>query len=316
MFCEVDGTKLSPAEGASTAAQGHPAPTKTPAPHAPPGNCDACGAEHADDGDGYCNVCGHKLSVGVLRPTPAPSTPTHSRVQPGMHLGGYVVRQASGDRVTGSSPDGSEVLLVLGERDALAHEADALARIGEHRSFPHVVDRLDDDTGPFLALSAPSNASRMLADVVQTRTVEETVAAIDGLLDLVAVVEAAGYAFVPSSSDLFVAPDGAVLLCRIRGARPIRGGERMDVRRVLESLGEVFLAPAILGPTRLVRLLAPSREPGDRTLDAARAAMVAVREDLRRAPRARAGGGALRCRSLAAVQPGRDRGGPGAHPRR
>ena len=67
---------------------------------------------------------------------------------------------------------------MVGEPEALAHEAAALGRIGEHRAFPRVVDRDDDPGGSFLALSAPSTAARMLADVVQNRTVEETVAAI------------------------------------------------------------------------------------------------------------------------------------------
>ncbi len=271
VFCEDDGTKLSPAP-AAVASQSDVPPSIGAGGGEPGGACEACGADHADDGDGYCRVCGHKLMGAAPR--------AGGGIQPGMRLGGYMVRQAAGDRVTGSSPDGSEVLLVVGERGALAHEAQALGRIGEHRSFPRVVDREDDETGAFLALSAPSNAARMLADVVQNRTVAETVAAIDGLLAIAGVVEQAGYTFLPSPSDLLLLPDGSVLLSRLRGARPIRPGDRMDVRRVLETLGEIFLAPAILGPTALVRLLVPSRDPGDRTLTAARASLAAVKEEL------------------------------------
>jgi serine/threonine protein phosphatase PrpC len=248
------------------------------------GLCDGCGAENADDGDGYCRVCGHKLAAGKAAPAPtgrgARGEGSGGALTPGMRVGSYMVRQSAGDRATASSPDGTEVLLVVGGPAALAYEADALERVGTHPSFPRVVDRDEDGGGAFLAISAPSNASRMLADVVQNRTVEQTVAAIAGVLELAAVVEQVGFAFQPSPSDLLLAPDGAVLLSRLRGAYPLARGERLDARRLLESLGEIFLAPAIRGPTRLVRLLVPSREPGDRSLEAARAGVAAVKEDL------------------------------------
>jgi PPM family protein phosphatase len=275
VFCESDGTKLPAAPGALIPPS-IPPQSVVPSAAGQGVGCDACGADHADDGDGYCRVCGHKLAVAGAAAGVRVAPP----LAPGMRLGGYMVRQTVGDRATASSPDGSEVLLVVGEPEALAHEAEALARIGEHRSFPRVVDRDDDPSAAFIAVSAPSNASRMLADVVQNRTVEETVTAIAGLLELAGVVEAAGFTFQPSPSDLFLAPDGAVLLSRLRGAQPLHHGDHLDARRLLQSLGEIFLAPAILGPTRLVRLLVPSREPGDRSLTAARAAIAAIREDL------------------------------------
>jgi len=291
-FCEVDGTKLSPTSGPLA---GDLVATVSPRSGSLPaiGVCDACKADNADDGDGYCRVCGHKLTrsapegAGSAASGPAgqprPLRSSMATLAPGMRLGNYMVRQTAGDRATASTPDGSEVLLVVGDRSALADEADALERIGSHPSFPRVVER-DEDCGAFLAISAPSNASRMLADVVQNRTVEETVAAISGLLDLAALVERAGYAFQPSPSDLLLAPDGAVLLTRLRGAHRLARGERLDARRLLESLGEIFLAPAILGPTRLVRLLVPSRDPGDRTLETARATVAAVVADLAATP--------------------------------
>jgi serine/threonine protein phosphatase PrpC len=198
-----------------------------------------------------------------------------------------MVRQSAGDRATASSPDGSEVLLVVGDARALAHEADALAKVGPHRAFPSVVDREEAVGGAFLAISAPSNASRMLADVVQNRTVEQTIAAITGLLDLAELVEKAGYSFSPSPSDLLLAPDGTVLLSRLRGATPLLRGARLDAHQLLESLAEIFLAPAIQGPTRLVRVLVPSREPEGRSLPAVRASIAAVNAELEvRHPRA------------------------------
>jgi PPM family protein phosphatase len=256
LFCEADGTNLAPAAAARGVTGTPSSASETLPPPAPRGACEACGADAADDGDGYCRVCGHKLAATGRR-TPSP-------LMPGMRLGNYMVRQSAGDRATASSPDGSEVLLVVGEPDALAAEADALERIGarndDGRAFPQVVDRDNDATGAFLALSAPSNAARMLADVVQNRTVEQTITAIAGLLELAARVEEVGYGFQPSPSDLLLLPDGAVILSRLRGAARLPRGERLDARHLLESLSEIFLAPAIMGPTSLVRLLVPSRE--------------------------------------------------------
>ena len=290
LFCEADGTKLSPSEATSAAAPAHLSVRAS-------GACEACGADDSDDGDGYCTICGHRLGGAATAPAAAPSGassvaagslglgvrsaaagPGLEGLSPGARLGNYVVRNSAGDRATASTPDGVEVLLVVGRRDALAHEAAALDRVGAHRAFPGVVER--DENGAFLALSAPSNASRMLADVVQNRTVEETVGAIAGLLDLATIVEEKGFTFTPAPSDLFLAPDGSVLLSRLRGARPLANGERLDGRRMLEALGDIFLAPAIMGPTGLVRLLAPSREPGERTLTALRSALDAVTSEL------------------------------------
>jgi serine/threonine protein phosphatase PrpC len=269
-FCEADGTRLALPGGAEAAAK--------PSAAAPPpsGACDACGADAADDGDGYCKVCGHKLARSAAA--------EHARgaLTTGMKLGSYMVRQTAGDRATASSPDGTEVLLVVGEPAALAAEAEALTRIGEHRSFPRVVDRDEDPTGAFLALSAPSWSAQMLSDVVHGRTVDQTIAAIGGLLELAGVVERAGFTFQPSPSDLLLAPDGAVLLSRLRGSRRLPRGERLDARHLLESLSEIFLAPAIRGPSSLIRMLVPSRSSGGiggRTIDDLGAALALAREE-------------------------------------
>jgi serine/threonine protein phosphatase PrpC len=269
-FCEIDGTRLT--------APAAPAAASSQSVAAAPGSCEACGAEGADDGDGYCRVCGHKLAAEAGRRGP-------SALSPGMRLGAYMVRQTAGDRATASSPDGTEVLLVVGEPEQLSAEAEVIERIGPHRAFPTVVERDHDPTGAFLALSAPTWSCQMLADVVATRTVEQTVGAISALLDLAEIVEQAGFSFAPSPSDLLLAPDGAVLLSRVRGARKLAAGQHLDARRLLESLSEIFLAPAIRGPSALVRMLVPSRESGGvngRGLVSARADLAEVRLELAR----------------------------------
>lgn len=263
VLCEIDGTTLDVPDGGPASV--------------PSGACDACGAEPADDGDGYCRACGHKLAAGGTAPRAC------GALSPGMRLGAYMVRQTAGDRATASSPDGTEVLLVVGDPEALTAEATVLDRIGVHRSFPRVVERDHDPSGAFLALSAPAWSAQMLADVVYARTVEQTVAVIAELLALADEVERAGFTFQPSPSDLLLAPDGTVLLSRVRGARRLAQGQRLDARQLLESLSEVFLAPAIRGPTRLVRLLVPSRDTGgsaSRTIEVVRAGIEEVRAEM------------------------------------
>lgn len=269
VLCEIDGTHLA----VDAAPSQPPASSRSSSSR---GACDACGAERADDGDGYCSVCGHKLAAGG-------PPEGESALSPGMRLGAYMIRHTAADLATASSPDGTEVLLVVGNVDALAAEADALDRIGPHRSFPRVIERDHDPTGAFLALSAPSWSAQMLADALHARSAAQTLAVLGGLLDLAEVIERAGFDFQPSPSDLLLAPDGAVVLSRVRAARRLREGQRLDARRILESLSEIFLAAAIRGPTRLVRLLVPSRDagsPADRTLEAVRAALARVGEEL------------------------------------
>jgi serine/threonine protein phosphatase PrpC len=293
LFCETDGTQLAPREE-SQFTMGPPPTSRAPNPGPPEAGpegsspegaaslCGACGAEGSDDGDGYCKLCGHRLEGrGTRASDPLP------QLNAGVQIGAYKIRQTAGDHATASGPDGTEVLLIVGEAAALAAEADAIDRIGHHRSFPWVIEREVDATGAYLALSVPSSAAQKLADVVQTQSLPRTVAAIDGILDLAEVIEAASYTFQPAPGDLLLAPDGTVLLARLRGAARLRPGERLDARHLLESLAEIFLAPSILGPTRLVRLLVPNRVsqgPVGRSIEEIRAALLGVKLELGAAP--------------------------------
>src|SRR6185312_517977 len=79
-----------------------------------------------------------------------------------------------------------------------------------------------------------------------------------------------------------LAPDGAVVLSRLRGTRRLTAGERLDARHLLESLSEIFLAPAIRGPASLIRMLVSSRTSwglAGRSVDEALAALEVVRAE-------------------------------------
>jgi serine/threonine protein phosphatase PrpC len=216
--------------------------------------------------------------ASATSPVPSASPSDTHELAAGAQVGHFVVRHSKGDVATSSTPEGLPVLLVTGAKDALRHEAEALLRVGPHPAFPGVVER--DEAAGYLALAAPSNAARMLVDVVQTRTVEQAVAAFGALVELAALVEKAGYTFEPAPGDLLVLPDGALLLARLRGARPLSPGEELDGRRLIESVADIFLAPAILGPTSFVRLLAASRGEPDRSVAALREGVAAATAEL------------------------------------
>lgn len=236
--------------------------------------CPSCGTANSNDGDGYCRFCGGQL--GPHSDDAAPS------LRAGIDLGGYLVQgNTSRDEARAAAPDGAEVLMVIGDPAALALEAEAITALAPGRAFPRLIERGDDRSIPFLALSAPLASARKLVDVVQNESPARAVEVLSALLDAAEVVERAGFVFQPSPWDLLLAPDGSVVLSRLRGAERAVGP--LDARHFLEALGEIFLPPALLGPTHLVRLLVPSRaslESPARGIPEVRAALDAVRAEL------------------------------------
>jgi len=275
LFCEADGTRLSPSLLPPGEITEEEAPSDIAVISAlrasgssggmmEPGACGACGAARADDGDGYCKVCGHRLGVGTeplsSRVDASDDLPVTS-LRAGLSVGRYtVLGPAARDDARATTPDGREALLILGSPSALAVETEALQKLQGTRGFPQLLERGYKPPLSWAALSAPPASRRLLGDVVQNGTPAEAVSAIEGLLDLIEAAELVGYSFYPAPRDLLLCNDGKVAVSRARGAMR---GKPVDARRLLESLGDVFLAPALLGPTPLVRLLVPNRDAED-----------------------------------------------------
>jgi serine/threonine protein phosphatase PrpC len=292
LFCEADGTRLSPSLPPPGEITEEESPSSTALLSAAlrvsalsdAGGCVACGAAHADDGDGYCKVCGHRLGFGTepfsSRDASVDEAPATS-LRPGLAVGAYtVLGNAARDDARATTSDGREVLMLLGSPAALAVETEALAKLRGVRGFPELIERGQKPPLAWAALTAPPAYLRKLGDVVQNGTPAEAVAAIEGLLDLVEAAEQLGYCFYPAPRDLLMQCDGKVAVSRLRGAQRSR---RMDARRLLESLGDVFLAPAILGPTSLVRLLVANRnaeDASDRSIADVRRHLDAVKAEL------------------------------------
>jgi serine/threonine protein phosphatase PrpC len=193
-------------------------------------------------------------------------------------VGRYVIQGLlePGD-ARGEAADGTEALIVIGNPSTLAMEAEALEKLADDPPFARVLDSGESGSLGFLALSLHDASVRKLIDVVHSEGTETTVRVIQALLDAVEAVERIGFTFQPAVHDLLLTPDGKVRFTRLRSARRTR--RPLDARRLLESLGEVFLPPALLGPTQLVRLLVPNRtsaESADRSIQRVRAELAAV----------------------------------------
>ncbi len=224
------------------------------------------------------------LSSSATDAAEEPEPPTTS-LRVGLKVGAYTIfGTAARDDARAMRPDGHEALVILGPPSAIAVEIEALQKLRGVRGFPELLERGQKPPLAWAALSAPPASMRKLGDVVQNGTPTQAVEAIEGLLDLAEAAEHIGYSFYPAPRDLLLHCDGKVAVARVRGAQR---GRRIDARRLLESLGDVFLAPAILGPTPLVRLLVPNRDAEaahDRTINDVRRLLDEVKMELSAPP--------------------------------
>ncbi len=238
-FCEVDGAKLvSTGGGPAMPWVGGEA------------SCAACGAKNSDSGDGYCAECGHRLQSA--RSTLPGATPAK--------VGDYTVARGHGDGdLVVRDPAGASFLLLFGPPEATHAEAAALGSPGLTRGvFPRVL--LEGDLaslGHYVVVDAdvercvPLDKARLSFAWAITLT--------RALLDAAAELEALRVAWEPSPSDIRVTPSGGLALMRVRGARPLAGGEALNAKKVLEAFGSALVpTPLGLGTPALVRLFLPS----------------------------------------------------------
>jgi serine/threonine protein phosphatase PrpC len=250
-FCEIDGTRLTSASPSDTT-QLAPA-SRTAVTEVPVGGCPACGAVAANEGDGYCKSCGHRLADSAAR------VPL---VAIGATLGGYVVEGARDvDELVVRGPEGRS-LVVLGTHAALELEARALERcafFGASRvacRLPQVYELGQDPRrGAFLRMSIPPNDAVTLGDVAPAWPLERVFATVESWLALAVYMQDARIAWKPNARDLW-ATMTEVGFARARAVGPLASAE-LDAADLLERLGGVFLPhPAVTGPARLVRALA------------------------------------------------------------
>jgi serine/threonine protein phosphatase PrpC len=245
LFCEADGVSL---EG--DAAHAAP-PPKSVHP------CPSCGLLDADEGDGYCVACGHRLAV--VAPV--------ARVAVGAAVGGLRVTAArEADDVVARDGEGSDRLVAFGTAEDLAAEEAALRKLGVDHAFPNVIAAgTAPDVGAFLALSMPAPDARTLAEVGPGLKLPEGLALTRLALGLAKRLETQGVAWEPKTSDLLVRPSGELALARLRGATPLATGERLQAKRVLEALGAALLPfPLVHASSSLVRSFShPSVRAGE-----------------------------------------------------
>jgi PPM family protein phosphatase len=238
LFCEADGVQL---EGQAPAAA--PAPQAAKAPL----TCPSCGLVDADEGDGYCSACGHRI---------APTAPK-ARVAIGVVIEGLtVVLARQDDDVIAKGADGKERLIAFGSPEDLAEEQAALAKVLGHPAFP-VVERSGKtaDQGSFLVLTRPPADARPIAEVGPTLGLADGIALAQLTLDLAAFLESKRLAWEPKGGDLLVCRDGSLSVARLRGAASLAEGGSIKAKRVLEAVGDALLPlPFVHASSSLVRL--------------------------------------------------------------
>jgi serine/threonine protein phosphatase PrpC len=240
-------------------------------------SCPACGAEDKDDGDGFCELCGHRLVFA----SGAPSIPSAETV------GGWRIGTARGPDDFDAIGDAGKAVVVVGGAEALAAEVMALEALSGASSFPRVLETGKDARwGAYLALSTPLAHARPLVDAARALSVRETLSILRQALDIAQEVEKARFDWTPMRSDAFLDASGTLSFSRLRSGRRLATGERLDARGVTEAVGGALLPePGILGTPRLVRLLSAHYVvETDRacTLESERAEVAAVEEELAR----------------------------------
>ncbi len=258
-FCDADGSRLEPLEGA-----------KTQPPISSEGRCGFCGAKGADIVDGCCTECGHRLvAMRSTLPMAIPRT-----------IDQYTVVRVHGDcDLIVSDPSGATRLLVFGSKEAMTEEESALLASAASKVFPMVVSR-----GATVSLR-----SFLVLDVAVEPSVPvdgtklsfcAAVALVRAVLDAAEEMESRGFAWAPLDSDLRIMPSGELQVMRARGARRLLAREAFDAKKVLEGLGPALLpTPLALGTPSLTRLFLP----GFNFSTAATETIQAAREEVDRA---------------------------------
>jgi serine/threonine protein phosphatase PrpC len=272
-FCEIDGTPLVTESGAPAAKLASAPWTKAP--------CPSCGEGTIED-DGFCSVCGKRFEV--------PPETRRSFPPVGAKLAGGIVVAAPNpaDHVV-RFEDGRTGLVVLGDATDLDREAAVLDKAAGDPVFPRMVaSGVDDGYGPYLSLLLQEGA-RPVADAAASMSVRQMLSFAGELISAAGTIERLGFSWEPTREDFCVRPDGGLALSRVRAARKLAVGERVDVRAVLELVGPAFLpAPAVDAPPRALRLLLPHVVvPGDAgsTVEDVRGELVAVERELEPPPR-------------------------------
>jgi serine/threonine protein phosphatase PrpC len=155
--------------------------------------------------------------------------------------------------------NGTTRFLIFGDKPTVVSEASALAAVGP--PFPAVVSEgLELQVGYFAILDASAVGGVPLLHSSHNKESGEKLVSL--VLDAASLLEAAGYSWEPSPTDIYLKPGGELVLLRARGARKLlrreREPEHLNAKRVMEALAVALLPRPFCHTTpSLIRLLLP-----------------------------------------------------------
>ncbi len=237
--------------------------------------CGGCGALGTGDADGYCSACGHRLD-----------TRAGAQIAVGNEIGGrLVVGTRSTDDCICRDTSGVEHLVILGEERALQTEAAAADSLRNEPFFPRFIEfGKDARRGVFLVLSALPPSARPLRGAALTLTMMGVVKVLRAALVGLEAAEKVGLSWEPEKTDLYL-DETTLRAARIR-TRPLLRS-KVNAARTIATVGRALLPVATHGPLRLVRMLVehgPEAPPRDTSIDAIRAELIEVENELVHSP--------------------------------
>ena len=172
--------------------------------------------------------------------------------------GGSVIEPRGTDEYVVQAPDGGTWIC-----SPRANEPPSSARraysgaIGGRPPFARPLHFAREGASGSLVLPAIDGA-RSLADAANSLGLSAAFELVARALDAARVIERLGFAWEPLGDDFYVRADGSLYVSRVRAARRLVAGERLDARMVVEVLGPPMVyTPLGDGPPRALRLLMP-----------------------------------------------------------
>jgi serine/threonine protein phosphatase PrpC len=183
-----------------------------------------------------------------------------------------VVARRGDDAVIAHADEGRDALLAFQDRRKREHELVAFRATQGKAAVASVLETGDDPLyGPFLAVDLEGAGPFSRASTAMALDDRGAIRTLRSVLEVAEVLEKAGLTWSPRAGDLANVGNGFRVM-RIRGARPLPPGERLDARGALVKLAPTLLGTERVGP-EILRVVLPTRAPRRASIDEVREAL-------------------------------------------